>query len=117
MDVDSKKKAAAGDSQRVGLDNEGDRNRIIQRQPGMRGTRNAANGRKLGDENERYVDQQVRTEWFILEETEDSPQFATGTTYDLDKRGEDIIDLVDEEPSISWMKNCRVEIYDVKAVK
>lgn len=80
MDVDIKTKIAVGDSLRVGLEHEGDDNRKIQQPLDMSCIRNATNGRKLGDEIERDVDQQMSTErHLILEDTEDSPQSTTGT--------------------------------------
>lgn len=65
----------------------------------MRRTITATNGQKVWDDDESHVDKQVRTERrSIFEETDDSPQLATGTTYDLAKCGDEIIDLVDDEP-------------------
>lgn len=80
----------------------------------MPGGRNDTNGRKIGDEKERDVDLRVWTERnLIFNETEDSPQSATGTTYDSDTRVEDIIDLENERPQNKNSRRESCEIEDI----
>lgn len=69
------------------------------RPSGIGGSTNGPRRQLKGDANVRGRRQEDRMERRLgLDETDDSPQSATVTTYDVNKLTDDIINLMDEEP-------------------